>query len=61
MKLVDLLVKEGKSQLNAKDAFYCTARHDALAKGHGDVAVELRKLGADPNVEGDGQALFQVS
>lgn len=61
IKLVDLLVKEGKSQLNAKDAFNWTAMHHALAEGHGDVAVELVKLGADPNVEGDGQTPVQVS
>ncbi|GMM38695.1 Nas6 protein [Saccharomycopsis crataegensis] len=62
IRLVELLCTEGKSQLNNKDNFGWTILHHALAEGHGDVAIELVKRGANPNIEsGDGQTPVEVS
>lgn len=47
MLLVKLLLKEGKSPINASDGDGLTALHHAISEGHGDVAVELLKQGAD--------------
>lgn len=50
-RLVKLLCEQGKSALNTKDIFGWTPMHHALAEGHADTALELVRLGADPEVE----------
>lgn len=50
IKMVDILAKKGRSPLNSKDSSGLTPLHLALAEGHGDVGIELVKLGADPEI-----------
>ena len=45
--LTRMLVKEGRSSVDATDNDGMTALHHALSEGHGDVAVALLKEGAD--------------
>ena len=60
--IVELLAGPGKANLNVKDIDGWTALHHALAEGHGDVAVKLVQLGADPSVVNDeGLKPIQVS
>lgn len=47
LPLVKLLLKEGKSPVNATDVDGLTSLHHAISEGHGDVAVELMKQGAE--------------
>lgn len=47
MPLVKLLLGLGKSPVNATDVDGMTALHHAVGEGHGDVAVELMREGAD--------------
>lgn len=47
MPLVKLLLSTGKSPVDATDMDGSTALHHAISEGHGDVAVELMKQGAD--------------
>lgn len=44
--MVNLLLKTGKSPLDATDSAGQTALHHAVAEGHGDTAVALLKAGA---------------
>lgn len=45
--LLKLLLSKGKSPVDATDIDGLTALHHAVSEGHGDVAVELLKAGAD--------------
>lgn len=45
--IVNLLLKEGKSPVNATDMNGLTALHHAIAEGHGDCAMVLLKAGAE--------------
>ncbi|EGW31413.1 uncharacterized protein SPAPADRAFT_61975 [Spathaspora passalidarum NRRL Y-27907] len=54
---VKLLVEKGKVNINAKDNDGWTSLHHALAEGHGDVAVLLVSLGADPQIKTDAGEL----
>ncbi|KKY23916.1 putative proteasome regulatory particle subunit [Phaeomoniella chlamydospora] len=45
--ILRLLLKEGKSPLDATDIDGSTALHHAISEGHGDIAIELMKAGAD--------------
>ncbi len=47
LPLLKLLLDEGKSPINSTDNTGYTALHHALAEGHGDIAIELVKRGAD--------------
>lgn len=47
LPLVRLLLKEGKSPVNATDVDGLTSLHHAISEGHGDVAVELMRQGAE--------------
>lgn len=47
MPLVKLLLSTGKSPVDATDMDGMSALHHAISEGHGDVAVELMKQGAD--------------
>lgn len=47
LPLVRLLLGQGKSSVNATDGDGLTALHHAISEGHGDVAVELMKHGAE--------------
>lgn len=49
-RMVQTLVEQGKSPLNATDTFGMTAMHHALAEGHADVALQLVRYGADWHV-----------
>lgn len=42
-----LLLGQGKSPINTTDMDGMTALHQAISEGHGDVALELLKAGAD--------------
>lgn len=60
LQILTILAK--KSNLNAKDKNGWTAMHHALAEGHGDFAVKLVELGADPSIVNDeGLEPYQVS
>lgn len=60
--IVELLAGPGKANVNVKDSDGWTALHHALAEGHGDVAIKLVQLGADPTiVNNDGLKPIQVS
>lgn len=48
LPIVNLLI-EAKAPLNATDNTGWTAFHHAMVEGHGDVAVELVKAGANPD------------
>ena len=45
--ILKLLLKEGKSPLDATDIDGMTSLHHAISEGHGDTAIELIKAGAD--------------
>lgn len=45
--IVKMLVGQGRSPVDATDGDGMTALHHAVCEGHGDVAVELLKSGAD--------------
>ncbi len=47
MPLLKLLLGRGKSPVNATDMDGMTALHHAIGEGHGDIAVELMREGAD--------------
>ncbi|CDK24680.1 unnamed protein product [Kuraishia capsulata CBS 1993] len=62
LRLLKLLVEHGKSPVGAKDSYGWTPMHHAMAEGHGDFAVELVKLGADPHaVDSEGKTPVQVA
>lgn len=50
-KACELLIKTGKSPLNAKDVYGFTPLHHAMAEGHVDIALFLVEQGADPEVQ----------
>jgi len=47
MPLLKVLLGRGKSPINATDVDGMTALHHAIGEGHGDIAVELMREGAD--------------
>lgn len=46
--ILKILLEEGKSPVDAADNDGLTALHHAISEGHGDVAIQLLKAGADP-------------
>ena len=62
MPLVELLLKEGKSPLNAQDVEGLTPLHHACAEGHGDTADALLKAGAETDKkDSDGRLALQTT
>ncbi|RMZ84850.1 hypothetical protein DV737_g1027, partial [Chaetothyriales sp. CBS 132003] len=60
--IVRLLLDEGKSPINSSDADGLTALHHAISEGHGDVAVELLKRGAQSDKrDGDGRTPLECA
>ncbi|KAL5339828.1 ankyrin repeat-containing domain protein [Aspergillus crustosus] len=60
--IIQLLLKEGRSPINATDADGLTALHHAISEGHGDAAVTLLKAGAETDKEdGDGKRAIQLA
>jgi 26S proteasome non-ATPase regulatory subunit 10 len=47
--ILKILLEEGKSPVNATDVDGLTALHHAVAEGHGDAAILLLKVGAEPD------------
>ncbi|KAI9371404.1 ankyrin repeat-containing domain protein [Aspergillus egyptiacus] len=45
--IINLLLKEGRSPVNATDSDGLTALHHAISEGHGDAAITLLKAGAE--------------
>lgn len=57
-----LLGPEGKSPANASDMDGMTALHHAVSEGHGDVAVELMRQGAEVGrVDGEGRTALALA
>lgn len=57
-----LLGPQGKSPVNATDMDGMTALHHAISEGHGDVAVELMKAGAEINKQDrDGRTAMELA
>lgn len=46
--ILKILLEEGKSPVDTQDNDGLTALHHAISEGHGDVAIQLLKAGADP-------------
>lgn len=46
--ILQALLEEGKSPVNATDNDGMTALHHAISEGHGDAAILLLKSGAEP-------------
>ncbi|RMZ90365.1 hypothetical protein DV736_g2390, partial [Chaetothyriales sp. CBS 134916] len=60
--IVRLLLDEGKSPINGSDTDGLTALHHAVSEGHGDVAVELLKRGAESDrKEVDGRTALECA
>ncbi|CCE80353.1 Piso0_003469 [Millerozyma farinosa CBS 7064] len=60
--IIKLIVEHGKVNINAKDMDGWTSLHHALAEGHGDAAVLLVGLGADPSItNGNDETPAQVA
>ncbi|KAL4922999.1 ankyrin repeat domain-containing protein [Aspergillus undulatus] len=49
--IIQVLLKEGRSPVNATDDDGLTALHHAISEGHGDAAVTLLKAGAEADKE----------
>ncbi|KKK13593.1 proteasome regulatory particle subunit (Nas6) [Aspergillus rambellii] len=45
--IIQVLLKDGKSPVNATDSDGLTALHHAICEGHGDAAITLLKAGAE--------------
>ncbi|KAJ5098799.1 hypothetical protein N7532_005800 [Penicillium argentinense] len=55
------LLEEGKSPVNATDGDGMTALHHAISEGHGDAAILLLKSGAEPEKrDGDGRLAIEL-
>ncbi|KAL3458812.1 ankyrin repeat-containing domain protein [Aspergillus heterothallicus] len=60
--IIQLLLKEGRSPVNATDADGLTALHHAVSEGHGDAAVTLLKAGAEADKkDGDGRLAIELA
>ncbi|RMZ76473.1 hypothetical protein DV738_g4894, partial [Chaetothyriales sp. CBS 135597] len=60
--IVRLLLDQGKSPINGSDADGQTALHHAVSEGHGDVAVELLKRGAESDKkDADGRTALECA
>ncbi|TLD14893.1 hypothetical protein PspLS_10867 [Pyricularia sp. CBS 133598] len=60
--MVNLLIGQGKSPLNATDSDGQTALHHAIAEGHGDTAVALLKAGAETDKkDADGNLAIDLA
>lgn len=56
-----MLLKEGKSPVNATDNDGLTALHHAISEGHGDAAILLLKSGAEAEKrDGDGRLAIDL-
>ncbi|RAL11414.1 ankyrin repeat domain-containing protein [Aspergillus homomorphus CBS 101889] len=47
--IIQILLEDGKSPVNATDVDGLTALHHAISEGHGDAAITLLKAGAEPD------------
>lgn len=55
------LLEEGKSPVNATDGDGMTALHQAISEGHGPAAILLLKSGADAEKrDGDGKLAIEL-
>ncbi|KAK5939207.1 putative ankyrin-repeat protein [Knufia obscura] len=62
MPLVKMLLGRGRSPVDATDVDGCTALHHAVGEGHGDVAVELLRVGADSGKrDGEGKLAIECA
>ncbi|KAL3449527.1 ankyrin [Aspergillus insuetus] len=60
--IIQLLLKEGRSPVNATDADGLTALHHAISEGHGDAAVALLKEGAEADKrDGEGKLALDLA
>lgn len=60
--IIQLLLKEGRSPVNATDSDGLTALHHAISEGHGDAAVTLLKAGAEADKEDrDGRLAIDMA
>ncbi|KAL4778842.1 ankyrin repeat-containing domain protein [Aspergillus varians] len=60
--IIQLLLKEGRSPVNATDIDGLTALHHAISEGHGDAAVTLLKAGAEADKEdADGKLAIDMA
>ncbi|CEN62308.1 Putative 26S proteasome regulatory complex, subunit PSMD10 [Aspergillus calidoustus] len=60
--IIQLLLKEGRSPVNATDADGMTALHHAVSEGHGDAAVALLKEGAEADKrDGEGKLALDLA
>lgn len=60
--IILLLVDQAHVNVNAQDSDGWTSLHHAMAEGHGDAAVKLVELGADPLIQNnDGLTAQQVA
>jgi 26S proteasome non-ATPase regulatory subunit 10 len=57
--IVKLVLGEGRSPLNTTDVDGSTALHHAIAEGHGEVAVELLRRGAESDKR-DGRGMLAI-
>ncbi|KAL2872033.1 ankyrin repeat domain-containing protein [Aspergillus lucknowensis] len=60
--IIQLLLKEGRSPINATDIDGLTALHHAISEGHGDAALTLLKAGAETDKrDGEGKLAIDLA
>ncbi|KAH8425921.1 ankyrin repeat domain-containing protein [Aspergillus melleus] len=60
--IINILLKDGKSPVNATDMDGMTALHHAICEGHGDAAITLLKAGAETDKrDADGRLAIDMA
>ncbi|KAK1150156.1 putative ankyrin-repeat protein [Aspergillus melleus] len=60
--IINILLKDGKSPVNATDIDGMTALHHAICEGHGDAAITLLKAGAETDKrDADGRLAIDMA